>query len=264
MFADERKDKILDIIMEEGNCSIADLSQRFDVSTETIRRDLNELSKERKIKKVHGGAIPIKHPIREENYDTRVRQNYEAKKRIGRYAAGLISDGEIISFDYGATAEEIARSIFNVKNVTLITNSFRTADILIQKLNNGDFTGKVIFIGGAVDSQTAKTNGEIAIAQLNRYMADKAFVTATSVSQNGIMMWDENEGEFSAALSRRSSETYIVADSSKFDKESFYQFLDFQQVNCIITDDEHEICEQTKSAISAGDAKLQIVKSKQV
>ena len=262
MFADERKSMILEAILRDGSGYIADLSRQFHVSDETIRRDLNELSKDKKILKVHGGAIAIKHPIREENYKTRVKQNCEAKKKIGQYAASLISDGDIISFDYGATAEEIARSIYNLKNITLITNSFTIANILTEKQQNGDFTGKIIFIGGAVDCETSKTGGEIAMSVLNRFMADKAFVCATSISQSGIMMWDESEGEFSAALSKRSSETYVVADSTKFDKESFYKFLDFNLVNHIITDDENKISEQTKSAICLGNAQLHVVKSK--
>jgi DeoR/GlpR family transcriptional regulator of sugar metabolism len=82
MFADERKSKILEIISREGNVNITDLSQEFNVSTETVRRDLSELSKDNKILKVHGGAIAINHPIREENYSTRIMQNCEAKKKL--------------------------------------------------------------------------------------------------------------------------------------------------------------------------------------
>ena len=260
MFADERKSMITEIIMREGNVSISDLSREFNVSTETIRRDLNELSMDKKVLKVHGGAIAIKHPIREENYSTRVKQNYEAKKKIGQYAAGLISDGDIISFDYGATTEEIARSIYNVKNITLITNSFNIANILTQKQQQGDFTGKIIFVGGTVDCENLRTSGEITLSVLNRFMVDKAFISVTSISQNGIMMWNESEGEFSSTLSKKSSETYIVANSTKFDKESFYKFLDFKEVNHIITDNENKISEHTKSAISLGNAKLHIVK----
>ncbi len=262
MFADERKSKILEIISREGNVYITDLSRKFDVSTETIRRDLNELSIDKKILKVHGGAIAVKHPIREENYSTRVKQNCESKKKIGQYAASLISDGDIVSFDYGATTEEIARSIYNLKNITLITNFFHIANILIEKQQRGDFTGKIIFIGGTVDCETSKTGGEIALSVLNRFTADKAFICATSISKNGIMMWDENEGGFSAALCNNSSETYVVADSTKFDKESFYKFLDFNQINHIITDDENEISEQTRSAIDLGNVKLHVVKIK--
>jgi DeoR/GlpR family transcriptional regulator of sugar metabolism len=153
-------------------------------------------------------------------------------------------------------------AIYNVKNITLITNSFNIADILMKKQRHGDFTGKIIFIGGVVDSENSKTNGEITLSALNRFMTDKTFISVTSISPKGIMMWDESEGEFSASLSKNSSEIYVVANSTKFDTQSFYKFLDFKQVNHIITDDENEISEITKSAIDLGNATLHIVKSK--
>lgn len=262
MFADERKLMILEIISREGNAYINDLSRRFNVSAETIRRDLNELDKDKKILKVHGGAIAVKHPVREENYSTRIKKNSAAKKKIGEYAAGLISNGDIVALDYGTTTEEIARSLYNLQNIVLITNSFTIAYILTKKQRQGDFTGKIIFIGGIVDCKTSETGGEIALSDLNRFTVDKAFISATSISQRGIMMWDEKEGEFSSALSKNSNETYVVADSSKFGKDSFYKFLDFHQVNHIITDDENEIGDQTKSIITSGGIQLHIVGSK--
>lgn len=263
MFADERKAKILEIISREGNVRINDLSAQFRVSAETIRRDLNELSLDKMVHKVHGGAIAVKHPIREENYETRVKQNYESKKRIGQYAASLISDGDIIALDYGATTEEIARSIYNLKNITIITNFLKIANILVEKQRNGDFTGKIIFIGGVLDCETSRTTGEIAMSVLNRFTADKAFLCATSISPNGIMMWDEGEGGFSACLCSHACETFVVADSTKFDKESFYKFLEFNQVDHIITDDENEISEETKSAINLANVELHYVNIKQ-
>lgn len=262
MFADERKSIILDRLLSQGNVRITDLSREFNVSTETIRRDLNELSDEKKLIKVHGGAIALKHPIREEGYNIRVKQNCEAKKRIGQYAAGFISDGEIIFLDNGATTEEIARSLFNLQNITLIINSFNLANILTQKYQKGDFTGKIIFIGGAVDCENCMTKGEIALTGITRFSADKAFIGATAVSMSGFMMWDEGEGEFSAALSKKSGETFIVADSSKFEKESFYKFLDITEVNHIITDDANDISDPMKSKFNSCNVQLHIVKNK--
>lgn len=262
MFADERKSIILDKLMSEGNVRITDLSREFNVSAETVRRDLNELSNEKKLLKVHGGAISIRHPIREENYAIRAKQNSEAKKKIGQYAAGLISDGEIIFLDYGVTTEEIAKSIYNVKNITVVINSFTIANILSQKHQNGDFTGKIIFIGGTVNSESLTTKGEITQSGINRFSADKAFVCATSISKSGIMMWDEGEGEFSAVLCKRATERYIVADSSKFDRESFYKFLDFTEIDHIITDDENPISDPMVSVLKESNVQLHIVKCK--
>lgn len=262
MFAEERKTLILQILSRDGNVRITDLSQEFNVSAETIRRDLNELSIDKKLVKVHGGAIALKHPIREENYATRITQNCRAKKRIGEYAAGLINDDEIIFLDSGATTEEIARSIYNRKNLTILINAINIASILMPKLQNGDFTGKIIFIGGTIDCDNSKTRGEMTFTLLSRFSADKAFIGATSISERGMMMWDESDGEYSAVLSKKSGITYTVADSSKFEKDSFYKFLDLTDVNHIITDDENEISNEMKTVLNSSNVQLHIVKSK--
>lgn len=262
MFADERKSLIMEQLSLKGNVRITDLSKKFNVSTETIRRDLSELADEKKLKKVHGGAIAVKHIIHEKNYETRIKQNYEAKKRIGQYAAELIYDEEIIFLDSGATTEEIAKSIYNRKDLTLVINSFTIGNILAQKHANGDFTGKIIFVGGILNSENLITAGTLTLSGISRFSADKAFISATSISKSGIMMWNENDGEYSAALSKNSNEVYIVADSSKFGKESFYKFMEFSQIDNIITDDENKLDSNIVNAASINNVKLHIVTSK--
>jgi DeoR/GlpR family transcriptional regulator of sugar metabolism len=117
----------------------------FGVSSETVRRDLAELSRGKKIHKVHGGAIALRRPAREEDYSVRVKQNSEGKRCIGRYAASLLRDGDIVLFDSGATTEEIARSVFGLKDVTFITHSLNVASIFAEKRNAGDFSGRLFF-----------------------------------------------------------------------------------------------------------------------
>lgn len=256
MFADERKGKILEQLSREGAVHIKSLVKAFGVSSETIRRDLNELARDEKLRKVHGGAIALTHPTREQEYAVRVRQNSESKREIGRYAAGLIRNGDIVALDYGATTEEIAQSVYGLKGVTFLTNSLNTAGILVHKQQHGDFTGKTVFIGGVLDAATAQAGGTVAIANLRRFMADKAFLSVTSISPEGLMMWDENEGEFSACLAGHASDIYVVADSTKFDKGSFYKFLDLGQVGHIITDGRTEISERMRSAVRSAGVEL--------
>lgn len=261
MFADERKGKILEQLSHEGAVHIKELVEAFGVSSETIRRDLNELSRDGKLRKVHGGAIALRHPAREQNYEIRVKQNSESKREIGQYAAGLIEDGDIVALDYGATTEEIARAVCGLKNVTFLTNSLNTAGILVEKQRHNDFTGKIIFIGGILNAVTAQASGTVALSNLSRFTADKAFLGVTSISPDGLMMWNEEEGEFSACLAGHASDVYVVADSTKFDKESFYKFLDLGQIGHIITDSRVEISEQIKSAIRSAGTELLFVKA---
>lgn len=253
MFTDQRKEKILEQLSREGSIHNKALIRMFGVSSETIRRDLNELARDGKLRKVHGGAIAIAHPAREQEYEVRVKQNSESKKKIGQYAAGLIQDGDIVALDNGTTVEKIAQSVYGLKDVTFLTNSLNTAGVLVQKQRHGNFTGKIVLIGGVLNAANAQASGTVAISNLSRFTVDKAFLTVTSISPDGLMMWDENEGEFSACLAKRASDVYVVADSTKFDKGYFYKFLDLGQVGHIITDNQTEISKQMKSAIrSAG------------
>jgi DeoR family fructose operon transcriptional repressor len=261
MFADERREKILELIAREGTARISELTAMFGVSSETVRRDLAELSRGKKIHKVHGGAIALRRPAREEDYSVRVKQNSEGKRCIGRYAASLLRDGDIVLFDSGATTEEIARSVFGLKDVTFITHSLNVASIFAEKRNAGDFSGKIVFLGGALELGSSHTGGEIALAALERFSADKAFLGVTSVSPRGLMMWNENEGGFTAGIAARASEVYVVADSSKFGVDTFYKFLDLDQVDHIITDDRTPITEQLRAAIRSAGAELHCVKT---
>ena len=259
VFADERRAKVLEMILREGTVRISTLVKIFGVSSETVRRDLTELNRAKKIQKVHGGAMALRHPAREENYEVRVRKHSEEKKQIGRYAAGMIEDGDIVALDSGATTEEIARSVFGLHEVTFLINSLNIAQILAEKQREGDFTGKIIVLGGVLDSPSGHTGGEIARTVLNRFAADKAFLSATSVSARGIMMWDESEGGFSASLAACASEVYVVADSSKIGVESFYRYLELGRVDHLITDDKNAVAEPIRAALRLAGAELHCV-----
>ena len=261
MFTDERKALILQELTAEGRMSIPDLAKRFNVSTETIRRDLAQLGDEKKLVKVRGGAISMPRPVKEETYDIRAKKNQRGKQAIGRYAASLIHSGDVVALDYGATATEIALSLSNLTDITIVTHSFAIATVLSDKRARGDFDGRILFIGGMIDQRTAKTSGLLALSFMQQFSLDKAFLCTTAVSVSGLMMWDEQEGEYSAALAAQATEAYVVADSSKLGKESFYKFLSYDNVSQIITDDEHPVSASLRHALEAHDVKLQIVAS---
>lgn len=259
MLSSERQYKISEIVIKEGKAYISDLVKMFNVSDETIRRDLTVLNKENKIKKVHGGAISIKQPLREESYVKRVTENFEVKQKIGAYASRFISDNDIIAIDSGAATEGLARAILNVSNITIITNSIPVVQILIQKQQHGDFTGKVIFLGGEINCESESAMGSLTNDTLKRFFVDKAFVGATTVSQCGIMVWDANEGIFTASLIEKAGKTFVLAESNKFDKITFYQICSFKDIDGIITDDLCEISAEIKENLHSLHTALHIV-----
>ncbi|MBQ7365155.1 MAG: DeoR/GlpR transcriptional regulator [Clostridia bacterium] len=239
MLSEQRQYEITEWICREGKASIGELAEHFGVSGETIRRDLNLIVKQNRVRKVHGGAVAIRHPIRDESYAVRQVQNAYNKQKIGEYAARLIEDHSIVGIDSGTCAEALARAIYHVQDVTLITHSMPVATILAGKIAAGDFDGTVILLGGTVNPETCTLGGMSTLLQLESYHMDKVFLAATAISIDGIMAGDEADGQMTKAFLRRSEIAYVIAESEKLNRQSFYRASEFDEITVLITDDEH-------------------------
>lgn len=257
--AKERQRIICEKALREGQVFIAQLAAEFSVSLETIRRDITYLNKMNVLHKVHGGAIPVIKNLHEEGYEQRALINTKQKEAIGRYAAECIKDNDVVAFDSGVTLDWLARCVQSVNNITIIINSISALNILQKKHNNGDFTGKIIFLGGEVHCQNYYTLGGITTELLGRFHVDKAFVSATSISINGLRMYDISDGMFTATLVKQAATSYLLAESSKFSKEAFYQICGFQDIQHIITDNQVTIPTPLERAMCSAGVELHIV-----
>src|SRR5690606_10861785 len=132
MLAQERHKKIMEILKANQIVKVADLCSRFDVSIETVRRDLEHLEIEGKLKRVYGGAILNQKSSAEPSYHSRYIKNAEEKQIIGKRTSELISDGETLIIDLGTTTLEVARHLKNKKKLTVITNCISIAQELVD------------------------------------------------------------------------------------------------------------------------------------
>ena len=133
MSSEQRQSYILKIAKEKSFVSIAEVSAKLDISIETVRRDINKLCEYGLVKKVRGGAAPVKFPSRKDaDYLLRIRSNQQAKLTIAVEAADMIRDGQVVAFDCGVSIQSIAYCVSDVKNVTLVTNSIPVATILLD------------------------------------------------------------------------------------------------------------------------------------
>lgn len=258
MLTDQRRIEITKIIYSEGKAYISELAKKFDVTGETIRRDLNVIVKDGKIKKVHGGAICIKKPLREEKYDVRVLKSPEQKHCIGKFAAKLIEDNDIIAVDTGTDAESFISEISGVRGVKIITNSLKIAQILTEKRRRGDFDGSIIMLGGDIDDETGCAYSPLADEMLSHFIADKAFIGATAVDTDGVMSWETAHGIFTEKLCRMAEKRYLLADSDKFGKHSFYHICSIDELDMIITDNKYKISDSFKEICEKSGCKLEI------
>ena len=145
MLTSERQRLIKEQALKVGEVSISELARKYNVSIETIRRDINILSEKNLLKKVRGGAVPIRFSVREDAYDIRYRKNQAGKTAIGEYiASNLIEDNDNIALSGGSTMEIMAGSIAGKRNLLVVTNSFNIATILQNRIQQNAFSGEVI------------------------------------------------------------------------------------------------------------------------
>lgn len=231
MLTEERFAKILSILENTGSVTVQQLMTELDASESTIRRDLTTLDANGQLTKVHGGAI-LKNTVystRDDEVVHRKEQNKDAKEKIARYAAGLITPGDFVYIDAGTTTERMIDYITN-KQAVFVTNAITHA----KKLAEHGCT--VYILGGEFKAVTEAIVGEEAVVTLEKYNFTKGFWGANGVSiQKGF-----STPELKEALVKRKSmanckECFVLADDSKFNQISSVTFAPFESATVITT-----------------------------
>lgn len=260
MRSDQRQLHILKVAQETGFVSIPKTAKTLGVSVETIRRDVDALCKKNQLKKVYGGATPIKSPRHtDESFRIRVKQNPHVKLAIAEEAIKLIPDNSIVALDGGATTEFMASHVRDVNNVTFLVNSLRVATILADKETAGDFNGGVIMTGGQIVCSTYRSYTILALETVDRYYYDVVFVSATGLTASGASSTATNPAVFSKRLLERSSTRVLVIESYKLGKHAAMDFAKPTDFDYIITDDQNPFPADILELLQNSDTKLIIV-----
>jgi DeoR family glycerol-3-phosphate regulon repressor len=228
----ERQPQIEAIIRREGEVSVEMLATRFDVSSETIRRDLGVLAEDGRIQKVHGGA---RRPqlLREPGHEERETTAAAAKAAIGRRLANAVSPGETLFIDTGSTTLAAAEALSVVPNLTVITNSCRLAERLAR-------TSRDVIIhllGGRYGFDNAQTTGVAVIEQVRAFRADRAILTVTALDpQIGAMDASLDEAQIARAMIRNARSVIILADASKFGRQAAHAVCATGEIDLVISD----------------------------
>lgn len=239
--------------------SIPDSAKELKVSVETIRRDINILCEQKKLKKVHGGAVPIQAAVKKDpTYPQRFQHNPKGKTAVAIAAAALIHDGDVVTMDGGATTAVVAQHIRDVKNVTFVVNSLRIADILADKLESGEITGKLILIGGELLMPSRAAFDSYAAEQMAPFRFDIAFASASSVSASGVANTTLN-GIYVRHLLQKAAVTVLVVDSEKLGGTSTYQFAMPTDFDHIIVDDLKPVPQDLLEMLEQSDTQLTVV-----
>jgi len=232
MIKDKRINKIEEYIIKHKSVSLDELMNVFNVSKNTIRRDVQELVEKGDFKKVYGGVAvnDDKRAKLESFHDRRVRNQTE-KEMIGAAAANYVQDGDIIFIDSGTTTIELIEYINN-KQITVITNSL---DFIVRALPFENLN--VITAGGILERKTNAFGILKYMDILNAYNINKAFMASTGVSlSNGVTNSSPLESELKASIVNRSSEVFLLVDHDKFDKYGLMTYCGLDKIDYLITD----------------------------
>lgn len=232
MLAIERRNRILATLREDKHVVVNELAKIFDVSEETIRRDLDKLEKEGYVVKTYGGAVISEGSEAELPYVIRKKANVEAKQKIAEIAAELVMDGDTLILDASSTAVFIAQKIKCKKEITLITNS---VEVLMEL---SDVLGwRILSTGGTLRGGTGALVGNQAEECLSRFHVDKAFISCKGVdAEHGFTDSNDMHAAVKRKMLESASQVFFAVDSSKFDKLSFTSVSGFSNVDAVITD----------------------------
>ena len=233
MLVEERKEKIIQILEKDGNIKVSHLTKLFNVSLQTIRRDLETLEADDLIKKVYGGAILNKDKIQEITHSTREKQSLMEKEEIAEIAVKLIEEGDSIALNDSTTNLAIAKKLKGkFKKLTIISNSL----LIITELSSVEGFN-VILPGGILNIKEQAFFGDITKKILDEFIIDKAFISVSGFSlRTGITDYPLEEVQIQKKLLEISQKSIILADSSKLESTSLIKVRDISDVDILVTD----------------------------
>ena len=226
-----RQSEILGIAKTQGRVVVEDLAQRFDVTLQTIRRDLTELADTGYLDRVHGGAVP-RTGVTNLGYDERRRLNEGAKAAIARACAAAIPDNCSVIINLGTSTEAVARELLNHRNLTVITNNMNVANILAA--NPGC---DVMVAGGALRRSDGGLVGELTTHFFEQFKVDVAIIGASALDAEGELLdYDLAEVRVAKAIIRQARRTFLVCDHSKLTRSAPVRLASLREISEMFTD----------------------------
>jgi DeoR/GlpR family transcriptional regulator of sugar metabolism len=231
MLAMTRRTKIMEIMLEHGSARVAELSQRFQVTDETIRRDLESLENSGQLKKTYGGAVLLNADSPERSFQTRSAEKTEEKKAIARIALQLIEPQDVIILDASTTALQIAKNLPQMELV-VVTNAIEVA---LELANRAGV--RVLCTGGILRARSLSFVGPLAEQALHQYNINKAFISCQGVTlKAGATDFNELEARVKSEMIKAAREPFLLVDNSKFGVTAFATIARIEDFRRIITD----------------------------
>lgn len=226
-----RQARIVELVSQQSAVTVEGLAADFNISPETIRRDLSILADAGQIRKVHGGARAAQ--LQEEGpFKDRMNKNTLAKRVIAEKVARLVSPRQTIFLDTGSTTLICAEVLARIDGLKVITNSCRIASTFAKGSGGAD----VYLLGGQYRGDNAQSVGAITVEEVARYNADCAIITVSALDTCGAMDFSHEEAQVARAMIAASSRVAVVADSTKFNQRTVFNVCELSQIDTLVVD----------------------------
>ena len=226
-----RQTEILELAHAEGRVLVEDLAQRFDVTLQTIRRDLGDLAEAGLLDRVHGGAVP-RTGVANMGYSARRRMNAEAKTAIAAACAAQIPDNSSLILNLGTTTEAVAQALLHHSNITVVTNNMNVANILVANPSC-----EIMVAGGALRRSDGGLVGELTTQFIEQFKVDYAIIGTSALDHDGDLLdYDLAEVRVSRSILKQARRTFVVTDHSKLGRSAPARIASLSEVDSLFID----------------------------
>lgn len=229
----DRQREIYLLALSSGSVEVADLARRFQVTTETIRRDLSELQSQGRLRRVHGGAVPVERASHEPLVSARDRQFAAEKLRIAQAAVAEVPDGGTAIIDSGSTLHRLADVFPTDRGVHVITNSLHSGLTLARR-----GVEPLTVLGGGVTPNTFAMVDSYTVEMVRELQVDVLFISCDGLSfRRGLTTPYRNESMVKRAMIESARRVVALLDHSKLGNGQLFSYADFDEIDVLITDD---------------------------
>jgi DeoR family fructose operon transcriptional repressor len=228
----DRQQAIYMLALREGSVDVADLARRYDVTTETIRRDLSDMQARQLLRRVHGGAIPLERMNHEPMIEARDMVNAEEKLRIATMAVAEVPERGSVIIDSGSTGQRLAEVFPVERDVHVVTNSLLTALTLSRR-----GLQELTVLGGKVRTKRHAMVDDTTRTELQHMAIDVLFMSCDGLSfQHGLTTPYREEHTIKRSMIKRARRVVAMVDQSKFGNVQMFSFATFDEIDVLVTD----------------------------
>ena len=248
----KRRADIVRLAKQLGQITVTDMSARFEVSLDTIRRDLDSLADQGLISRIHGGAVPVESMASADSpFEQRINAQTSAKIGIGRAAARLIAPGETLIVNGGSTAVAFAASLGELSRLTIVTNNLGLPAAVPPNA-----AASLYLLGGEIRSGAGITLGPVGFVGTRQIIADTAVLGMGGITEDGVSTSHMEEATMMAAMIASARRTIVIADQRKFGRLGFAGVAPLNKLDVLVTDAEPP--RELKEALEAAGVRLVI------